>query len=98
MFCAIERHHGQWTLEFVKLTEEKEDAVFSTWSAQLKQEEASLDIWHQWLGHIQPTAITHLLVSTYGVKLAKGPTTIECEVCSVSKAHEIISYRLNPRA
>ena len=51
-FCAIERHHRQWILEFVKLIEEKEDAVFFTWSVQPKQEKALLDTWHQWLGHI----------------------------------------------
>ena len=78
--------------------EKQEEAVFSSWSAQPKQEEASPDIWHQRLGHIQPTAVTHLPVSTNGAKLAKGPMTIECEVCSVSKAHEIVSRRPNPRA
>src|SRR5438046_3216187 len=44
IFCTIERHHRQWTLEFVKLTKGEEDAVFSTQSAQPKQEEASPDI------------------------------------------------------
>ena len=97
-FCAIERHHGQWTLEFMKPMEKQEEAVFSSRSAQPKQEEASPNIWHQWLGHIQPTTITHLPVLANGAKLVKGPATIECEVCSVSKAHEIVSRRPNPRA
>lgn len=40
----------------------------------------------------------HLPTAVTGVKLVNGPTTVECEVCGVSKAHKIISRRPSPQA
>jgi len=55
-------------------------------------------VWHRRLGHIGPKTIDHLPSPVEGAKLDKGPRTIDCEVCSVSKAHKIVSRRPAPRA
>ena len=41
--------------------------------------------WHQRLGHPGPQVLEHLVNHTQGVRI-KGPTTVECDACGVSKA------------
>ena len=45
------------------------------------------------MGHPGTDVVEKLPTSVSGVKLAKGPTAIKCEVCAISKAHQIISRR-----
>jgi len=44
------------------------------------------------LGHAGKNAIKHLLKSVMGAIL-KGPTTVECQSCGVSKAYKVILRR-----
>jgi WD40 repeat protein len=59
---------------------------------------ATADQWHQRLGHIAPEALAHLPTSVTGAELTEGPSTIQCETCSTSKAHKLISRRPASRA
>jgi hypothetical protein len=92
IFCNIEKRCGQWVLEYTPIS----PVTFSARSAQPRQDsEATADQWHQRLGHAGPDALEHLLIAVAGAKL-KGPSTIECEDCSLSKAHKLISRRTTP--
>jgi hypothetical protein len=93
IFCRVEKRHGQWVLEYIPIS----PATFSARSAQPRPDaEATADQWHQRLGHAGPDALEHLS-AVIGAKL-KGPSTMECEDCSLSKAHKQISRRTTPRA
>ena len=50
--------------------------------------------WHQRLGHPGPGSLEHLVNCSLGVKL-RGPTTVECDACGVSKIKRQI--RRQPR-
>ena len=53
---------------------------------------ASQDRWHRRLGHPGPETLKHLAGAVKGdITVTHTPSTIECEICSVSKAHQIIS-------
>ena len=54
--------------------------------------EAEGRIWHQRLGYVGKDAIKQLPQSVMGAIL-KGPTTVECKSCGVSKAHKVILRR-----
>ncbi|KAF2834676.1 hypothetical protein M501DRAFT_1000139, partial [Patellaria atrata CBS 101060] len=46
------------------------------------------------MGHSGPEAIKHLTTDVVGAEIdGRGPSTIDCEVCAVSKATEIVSRR-----
>jgi hypothetical protein len=93
IFCNIEKRCGQWVLEYTLIS----PATFSARSAQPRPDsEATADQWHQRLGHAGPDVIDHLS-AVAGAKL-KGPSIIECEDCSLSKAHKLISRRTTPQA
>lgn len=51
---------------------------------------ASAILWHQRLGHPGPAVIEHLMQQAEGVRV-KGPTTVECDSCGVSKLRRQIS-------
>ena len=95
IFGIVERKHGQWVLEYNPL----QTASFTAYSAQPRPDSvATANQWHQRLGHIGPDALKHLPTSATGAKLTDGPSTIQCETCSTSKAHKLISRRPAPRA
>lgn len=95
IFCTLEKHHGQWTLEYSPVP----TASFTTRTAQPRPDsDAAAAQWHQRLGHIGPDALAHLPTSVTGAKLTDGPSTIQCEACSTSKMHKVISRRATPRA
>ena len=99
-FCYVERHHRQWTLEYNEPSDPtgKGNALFVTRSTQPRpDEQASPGMWHLKLGHAGPEAIAHLSEAATGAKLIRGPSTIDCETCSVSKATRVISRRVSPR-
>ena len=88
IFCKVKKRHDQWVLEYNPIVE----SVFTAQSALPKPDkEGSINLWHRRLGHIGPAAVGHLPEVAIGVKLLQGPKTIECEVCSLSKAHQQIS-------
>ncbi len=74
------------------------DAVLMTQStAPRANSKATAMLWHRRLGHLGREALEHLDAETEGAKLI-GPRTINCETCSVSKAHQLISRRPRERA
>jgi hypothetical protein len=94
IFGKVEKKHGQWVLEYNELPA----AAFVARSAQPRPDSiATADVWHRRLGHAGPEALAHLSTAVTGAKL-KGPLTIDCEACSLSKAHKQISRRPAPRA
>ena len=83
--CSVTEKNGQWILEYNEPI--NEDGSFPARSAQPRPDsEGTGDTWHRRLGHLGPDAIEKLSTSTLGAAPVKGPTTIQCEVCSVSKA------------
>ena len=88
VFCHVKPKHDQWVLEYSPLTK----SAFAIQSSQPRPDKkGSAEVWHRRLGHIGPAAVQHLSESATGAKLVPGPKTIECEICSVSKAHQLIS-------
>ena len=96
-YCGY--YSGQKTIEYNEPKRDSPEASFATRSSKpikhsskplLNQAEGH--IWHQRLGHAGKDAIEQLPQSVTGA-LLKGPTTVECESCGVSKAHEVISRR-----
>ena len=63
--------------------------------ARFTTKSATTDQWHQIMGHASSEVISHLEVSTEGVKIQQpklqAPKTHECEPCALSKAQHIIS-------
>ena len=100
-YCSY--HGGHSTIEYNEPKESSQPvASFATQppvkhSSKPLQNEAEGRIWHQRLGHAGKNAIKHLLKSVTGAIL-KGPTTVECESCGVSKAHKVISRRQPTRS
>jgi hypothetical protein len=76
-----------------------ETASFAARSAQSRpNSSATANQWHQRLGHVGPDVLEHLSAPVTGARLTDGPSTIQCEACSTSKMHKIISRRATPRA
>lgn len=91
-YCDLEDRDGQFVLEYVPkatksalLTAGKPSPT--PWVRRVNTAPAQL--WHGRLGHPGPEAISHLPITADGVKL-RGPLTIECVACGVSKAHRIV--------
>ena len=75
-------------------------------SQQPREAYASAARWHQRLGHVGPAVIDHLVrpapkddpkgrKTLNGVNITAwdAPATNKCEICAISKAHEIVSRR-----
>lgn len=91
VFCTLKDHYGQWVLEYQE-RDSQESAFISKLSEKPKKSEATAEVWHRRLGHIGTEALDQLTESAIGAKIdQRGPRTVDCEVCSVSKAHELIS-------
>jgi hypothetical protein len=58
---------------------------------------ATAEAWHKILGHAGKPAIEHLQEAVIGASITDNvhdaPATIDCEDCSLSKAHQIVSRR-----
>lgn len=70
--------------------------VFATTANLTPTRITTAERWHQTLGHLGKEVIERLEKATEGgivTKSTSGPTTIDCEPCSLSKAHQIVSRR-----
>ena len=97
-FCTLHQKGSLWEVEDPSTRpSDTTKHAFATRSSKprlLKQGDASK--WHAILGHPGQEALTHLQGSTEGVDMKEGPAgplTIECEACSLSKAHRVVSRR-----
>jgi hypothetical protein len=80
------RESNVYTSQHVRQTK-PEQAI-----AKLLTSTAEEDKWHQRLGHPGPQTMAHLPKAVEGnVKIHHTPNTKQCEVCSLSKAHQIVS-------
>src|SRR5436309_9957669 len=70
-------------------------SVFSAKSSMPRNTTASPETWHHRLGHCGPKVIQHLADERNEISISNGhrPATNECETCTISKAHQIISRR-----
>lgn len=99
-FCKIQDRHGQFVLESRPLRSPLESAflssrstdrrtdsrhsAFNTWTGRKPVDGRAL-LWHGRLGHPSAEAIAHLTTNTEGTRL-RGPASIDCVACGVSKA------------
>jgi hypothetical protein len=111
-FCHLGDYYKQWTFEYNELSdkplpvidvdEEVQDTAFATKATSVKlqtAETASASAWHLKLGHVGPEAIAHLSEAVIRAKVdKKGLLTTECETCTVSKMHKIVSHHPTPPA
>lgn len=92
----VERHQGHYLLENNIRRTPQPDKQSATFAASAKT--ATMEEWHQILGHASHDAIQHLEDSAEGVKVVdKGNSQVsktnECETCALSKAHRIVSRK-----
>ena len=101
--CLVERHHGQWVIEYNPSPPSNENAVLAVKKYKKKSKDtrvsaASPNLWHDRLAHCGPEVIEHLPTAMTGVKVTSGPSATECNTCGVGKVHNLISRRLARRA
>ena len=78
--------------EAEEATNPREQISHNTESSELSADSAAR--WHAAMGHPGQAAISHLESAVTGATVSgRGPSTIDCEACSVSKAHQLISRR-----
>lgn len=64
---------------------------FNTYTEK-RPNKALANLWHLRLGHPGPQALEQLVHNTKGVRI-KGPTTVECDACGISKAKRQINRK-----
>jgi hypothetical protein len=89
IIAYLRDHYDQFVLEYIP--ENLDRAAFHTrrnkfnsWTER-KPVTADAMTWHLRLGHPGPQTLEHLVNSTEGVRI-RGPTTVECEACGLTKA------------
>ena len=97
ILCHLSDRYSQYVLEDLPATVSSAAFFvrrnrFNTYT-QPRPSKAVANLWHLRLGHPGPQALEHLVHSTQGVRI-KGPTTIQCDACGVSKAKRQIRRRL----
>jgi hypothetical protein len=80
------------------LAKELKASSFATTTSKPRPEKAAtVETWHKVLGHAGRAAIEHLQEAVIGASITddvhNAPTTRDCEDCSLSKAHQIVSRR-----
>lgn len=87
--AELQDHHDQYVLEY--LPEDLPKGAFfarrnrfNSWTRR-KPVLSEAMMWHLRLGHPGPQALEHLVNCSHGARI-RGPTTVECDACGVSKA------------
>ena len=96
ILCHLSDRYSQYVLEDLPATVSSAAFFvrrnrFNTYT-QPRPSKAVANLWHLRLGHPGPQALEHLVHSTQGVRI-KGPTTVQCDACGVSKAKRQIRRR-----
>jgi GAG-pre-integrase domain len=91
-------HYGQFVLEYLPENLSKSAFFtrrnrFNSWSIRRPVTDDAWR-WHLRLGHPGPQALEHLVNCSQGARI-RGPTTVECQSCGLSKAKRQI--RREPR-
>ena len=87
--AILESHHNQFVLEYVpedisRSAFHARRNKFNSWSER-KPLTSDAWKWHLRLGHPGPQALEHLVKCSQGAKI-RGPTTVECQCCGLTKA------------
>ena len=87
--AILESHHNQFVLEYIpedisRSTFHTRRNKFNSWSER-KPVTSDAWKWHLRLGHPGPQALEHLVKCSHGAKI-RGPTTVECQSCGLTKA------------
>lgn len=84
--CPIKDLYGQYVIEYQPA--EMTPAVWAAHKFTSHTKRAPLAgeaiRWHNRLGHPGPQALEHLVSASQGVRI-RGPTTVECDACGLSK-------------
>jgi hypothetical protein len=96
ILCNLTDRYDQFVLEYVPFTARRAAFTSHKFNSWTKRKPISGDAmrWHRRLGHPGPGALEHMVNCSQGVRL-RGPTTVECEACGVSKIKRQI--RRQPR-
>lgn len=89
--CVLQDRYGQFLIEYQEsdifqatfATFRKRQRKFTTWTKRAPLTGEAMR-WHQRMGHPGPLALEHLIHASEGVRI-RGPTTVECEACGLSK-------------
>ncbi len=100
-FCDVVTQHGQWVLEFNLVppqTKEQPVHAFPTRSTGPRHNaEATTELWHRRLGHLNNEVVLKLPSAAQGVRLKPGSGS-SCQVCPVAKSTAIPSRHPSARA
>ena len=94
-FCRTKQIGGHWVIEDNPPTVRSHRA-FAASTSPKPELIATGKEWHEMLGHPGPETISHLEKGVDGVKVTvpeSAPNTMQCETCSLIKAHHLISRR-----
>ncbi|RKK11109.1 hypothetical protein BFJ65_g15101 [Fusarium oxysporum f. sp. cepae] len=84
--CTIHDLYGQYVIEYQSESFPKAAFVAHRFSSYTKKAPLTGEAirWHSRLGHPGPQALEHLISASQGVRI-RGPTTVECDACGISK-------------
>src|ERR1700742_3258608 len=86
--CKVLRLHEQFVIEDIPYDVSRQSFFtrrnrFNTWTTRRPNPTDGMK-WHLRLGHPGPKALEHLVNHSKNARI-KGPTTVECDHCAVSK-------------
>ncbi|RKK13961.1 hypothetical protein BFJ66_g18204, partial [Fusarium oxysporum f. sp. cepae] len=84
--CTIHDLYGQYVIEYQSESFPKAAFVAHRFSSYTKKAPLTGEAirWHSRLGHPGPQALERLISASQGVRI-RGPTTVECDACGISK-------------
>ncbi|KAH7465077.1 hypothetical protein FOMA001_g13637 [Fusarium oxysporum f. sp. matthiolae] len=84
--CTIHDLYGQYVIEYQSESFPKAAFAAHRFSSHTKRAPLTGEAirWHSRLGHPGPQALEHLISASQGVRI-RGPTTVECDACGISK-------------
>lgn len=86
--CRLTQHWDQYVIEYIPESAKRAAFIarrlqYNSWTMK-KANRAEAMCWHRRLGHPGPRALEHLVNHTEGARI-KGPTTVECDICGLTK-------------
>ncbi|KAG6999890.1 Retrovirus-related Pol polyprotein from transposon TNT [Fusarium oxysporum f. sp. conglutinans] len=84
--CPIQDIYGQYVIEYQPVAITPAALTAHKFNSYTKRAPLTGEAirWHSRLGHPGPQALEHLVSASQGVRI-RGPTTVECDACGLSK-------------
>ncbi|KAG6996633.1 Retrovirus-related Pol polyprotein from transposon RE1 [Fusarium oxysporum f. sp. conglutinans] len=84
--CPIQDIYGQYVIEYQPVAITPAALTAHKFNSYTKRAPLTGEAirWHSRLGHPGPQALEHLVSASQGVRI-RGPTTVECDACGISK-------------